>query len=528
MARLKSAALVSLLVTLPGVGSRAQDEADTLSLLFFQSSEGGLYAIDPLHPTAAPVIIDSEAASPPVPVASTALRVRLADLDPGTGVLSNGRVERVVYNRSDGTLWQVDAARVGSAGPATVPVPRRVSSESEAAEICTISQSSGVGAEVEQVSVLYSLPGPDRSCASEDNVWRVVRLGMGDSQPPLTFPGQPRAGIVEPADFRHAGWLAEDAGSLLKVAPDLTTTWLAAVSRPPVILYGQVRTNHVFLSIDGSLYVLDLAGGTLTDTGHDSVVDPRVGEPWNLAAFIDGERLFFIAPTPASESALFTAGVDGGVELLHEPADATNFLYNLGPLFTRERVVYGYATAGNDFPSKLISLRKDGTNLVVLHDGDIRIGVEAMIEELVVLQTTDEALAPGDLTILKDDGSASPFRLEDSDVVIVPGPPTVRPSEFAAPEFVFALQGVGMLNSAAGATLLALDPRDPESALRLGQIPSDIVNFFPLAASGSFRLAQAQRADDVTAMDIFFLDSRTADSVLRITDNADESEFPLP
>jgi hypothetical protein len=327
------------------------------------------------------------------------------------------------------------------------------------------------------------------------------------------------------------GWVAQDAGTLVYVAPDLQVTPLASVN-DFVHPLGSARSGHMFLNLDGNLQVFDVLGtGSLLDTGYDFPTDPRIGQPVTTTAQPDGERLFFVAATGGSPSGLLVADVSGAVQVLHEPTDATEPLSNSGPMFTFSRIIYAYSNRGTFTANKIVSLSKDGSDVVVLADTNDTVvlggsGGAVFHGEKVLFQTVD-GISPSTLFVRSDDGSEASTIIEDSD--LVGRHPRISGEAVSAfgvgtAEAALMLEGVGDTNSAGGAAFVRLSPNDPGTRVSFGQVPDEFVNFSPETTANRYKLAQGQRKtlDD---FDLFFYDVSTPDSLLRLTDTPDRSEF---
>ena len=507
-------------------------------LRFYQSSDGGLWAVDPLNPTGPPLLVDPDAAPPPDLIVASAIPVLTARYEPATSRFTDIQPQRVVYSRTDGTLWQVAVERVGGNSQASAPTPVQLSSEAEAAQLCGGIQAGWGITQIPEIQVYYVLPGPDQDCvAREDNVGRVVSMGMDSTQPPMDFPGDPLDAGVALIDTRNgasAGWLARDANILNHVAPNLSTTQVASFT-DFVFAGGQVHTGHVFLNIDGNVHILDLVGGgALIDSGYDFPVNPLIGQRFSTNVHTDGERWLFVAPTDDSNAALLAAETNGSVDILHEPSDVSRSFFNLGPVYTRGRVAYQYETSNAGFATKVISLTRAGTDPVTLHDDNFAVSFSKVMALFgasghVFFQTV--GLAPSTLYVVRDDGSEPPVILDNTDTVAVNAQLTETPIApgLTTAESVFLLEGVGQINSAGGATLSAFNPRDPDARVVFGEIPDEFQHFFIFASAGRYKLAQANEAEKLmaTPTDVFFLDAETPGSLLRITDTEDVSEFPI-
>lgn len=520
------------------MGEGLQSPLQPPTLKFFQ---GSLKAVDPLNPAATPIVVDADTS--PSQFSTTAIAIGPGEYNPSTGVVSIGGVARVFYSRTDGTLWQVGTNRLAAAGGIRAPVPQKVSSESEATELCR-SHFNSVFNGVTNTRVAYEIPGADGMCFTHgDNEWRLVNLAMNGSQPPQDFPGEAIVPLTNPLNGAYAGWLALQGRMLTRVSPDLSTvTPLIAYGNHVRGLLGSVnRTGHVFLSIDGGLHVFNLKarGSTaLSDTGYGfpSAGGFNTGLPQAYTS--DGTRLYFVVPTSKSGAALMSVDGAGNLRTLHEPNDAVSPQPGFaGIALAGNRIAYSYSTNAS-LPGKVVSLAKDGTGLRILDSGlpaflPSALGVYPVATSNHVFYTS--AAAPTAVTAhaARADGTGTPLGIPNARWISYKAARNqLAFSLQTIPETMFALAGARTASDAAGARLLAVNALNPAGPrIELGEIPGGAnTSFFSIPGFGRYRLGSITGPSNTGTgqSDILFWDSQTPGSLRRITDTPGVSELPIP
>ena len=248
-----------------------------------------------------------------------------------TKTVTNLHPHAVIYAKTDGKLYRVSALKSGS------PTPVQVSSESGADLLCVGTVEGFMGTPVSDFAnpdnsqYIYVLPGVDSNCNTEDDEWKMVRLGMSASDTPVS--AKP---IIEMLlDLNTGaitGWLVIDAGELKKCNANFTacgTTLMLVTSEVNEML--ALGSNRSLLNIDDQLFVYDGDANTLSDPIFTIPLGAGV-----IASAADDNHLYF-----AHEQTIYKAPIDGS-DLASELAIESGYIGFLMAV-TANKVVY---TAG--------------------------------------------------------------------------------------------------------------------------------------------------------------------------------------
>ena len=302
-----------------------------LSYLFYSNS---LNAVDPANP-ASPILIEPTAnlVTDSFGFTAPAKIIRTGTVDIAAQTVTNEHAHAVIYPKTDGRLYKVSALKSGSLTPV------QVSSESQIDQMCTHVNIGNAGyidlANVDNSQFLYVLPGADTTCNTNDDIWKMVRVGMSPTDAPISAK-KPVSDLDDPTTGAISGWLVHDAGALKKCDANFAncTSITAATS---VDLKLDMYRGFPLLEIDDELFVYNESTSTLS-------------------------------------SALFTIASPGFISALS--TDGTTIYFGHGSL------LYEMPADGSSIPTVLATEISDvqrvepGTNSVVYQIGSSGSGVE--------------------------------------------------------------------------------------------------------------------------------------------------------
>jgi hypothetical protein len=217
-----------------------------------------LSGVDPANPTT-PTLIEPTANLVESPMMYSAQEFVVADYDGTTKVASNIRSYAVVYAKTDGHLYKVYSSTSRSLAPV------QVSSESHADHFCGLMYGTSAVPDYsnpEASQFVYTTGGADNTCDTADDVWKMVKLDMDESTPPINA-HDPVMMLSDPSSGALTGWLVNIGNTLSRCDENFAncfviTTYTNYATGPADAL------NYVMLVIDSVLYSYDVASNTLS------------------------------------------------------------------------------------------------------------------------------------------------------------------------------------------------------------------------------------------------------------------------
>ena len=294
---------------------------------------GPLYALSPSQPTS-PQQVDGNSVNVAAPVNGGTI---------SSGSATDEYVARVVYARTDGTVWRVSTDLAVSP-----PSPTQVTGAF--GTVCTFH----IGQDFDNpdnARILVGLKGSS-ACSNGVGSWKIVRLGASPGESG-SFPGTPLVGIMDPTDGHHKGWLTVDGGSIKRITESLGVVTPHSVNGTPTGIanaeYLETLANgNVMLNLDGDLYEYEQSTDRISRFGsYTFAVENYMGsqvegkKPENYVA--DGTELYFV-----DDHTLYRTNHSGNtVVTLDNPSDAVEdyggaFTGAPRLLVTDKRVVWTY------------------------------------------------------------------------------------------------------------------------------------------------------------------------------------------
>jgi hypothetical protein len=501
----------------------------SLSYLFYSNS---LNAVDPSSP-AASILIEPTAnlVQKSAGLSATAEKIQWGNLDSSSKVLTDWHTHAVIFPSTDGRIYQVSALLTGSLTPV------QVSNEAQADQICTsVIGGAAVRLDFDNVdnsTYLYVLPGADAFCDTNDDVWKIVRLGMSMTDDPIVA----KKFVSELTDINNgaiSGWLVHDAGELQRCDADFAN----CITLSTVSDSAKWRLNSTFenilLDINGKLHIYSKVTNTLSP--------PRFSVPtgtYNSVADSDGTTIYF-----ANDNILYQMPADGS-------ADATVLHTEINDI---QRVVAGNNTVVfqqsiNSLGVEIKSIAKSGGSPISLatrdNDNDILLLYvqegKVYYNERIFSVAPEFTITPIIAGVINEDGTGLS---ETADSVWFGGKLKTtfnlalgfRVSELL--ENIFLLEGFDIAGTAggfAGSTIKVVDPATATVDTTLGDLPTtDKILDFQCLGFGDDQLCSTLIEIDITPAptipfqnDVFFINSSISDSLIRVTDTIDETEAVL-
>jgi hypothetical protein len=468
-----------------------------------------------------------------------------------------------IYIGSDGHIYGLDLTST------TAPAAQQLSSESMATtdDSCTLSGTAVAGANYDYVGVyfaadlqtttnssyFYRLPGPDGICNTADDVIHMVKSGMTASTAAIVASGMPVA-TVRTAQGGISGFVVKNGADLDLVDsnfanPMVLGTFAAPIGVAVALPVGTTQgypTGQLYV-VDGHIVFVNYAAHTVSA----SLYAIPGWSPSNAKALFAAapSTLYFAINTAAAGSqaaaaTIYAMPVDGSaapavvdaeagrVMTLEFPIDGANLIFGLvnpnytirtlpiagGPATTlassTENSGTFIATATTVYYETWMATT-DSTTLTVTHSGTESgiVGINGTVVQPPLANSTfvdggEQQPWPADTTT-----TATPletvFEVTGLSLVTVSNPST---------GYKYVEDGVS------GGTLIAIDTSSNQAGAMIGTIPVSTA----VTLSGTFRgsdhigfldAANALSTADPMTRDLYLLNSQTANSLVRVTDN---------
>jgi len=470
------------------------------------SSHASLNALDPANP-GSPILVEPDSSV----LHSSRHTITHGTFNSTTKVITDNLPYAVIYAKTDGKLYRVSARKSGSLSPV------QVSSETNANQMCQ-SHSAADRSNPDHSQFVYSLHGADGNCsAAGDNIWKMVRLGMGNSEHPV--PALPPVVNIGNSSGGISGWLVNNAGELQQCDQNfLNCTLPSIIGTLPDSVVDTVRVPGYF-DLIANRFLLNINENVLaTYDGNTQTLTPlfetsTIGQTLTFTPVTDKRNVYF-----SYNKNLFRLAADGSTGHLLATDAATPDHIQL----TANRVIYRSAT-GIGIASKDAT----GINNTIVA---IRPGTASyhFVSGTNIYYTTLTASTVTAGSI--DENGNNHTTYSDAAWIGVLLPTTLdlknAPGVLTEPARIILAHGMSG-NGFSGATLTQYDAATRSAIRNLGALRSGS-NLSTIFCSGQVGniLCDANFSGPAQS-DIFFANTEAANSLQQITNTPDKFESSL-
>ena len=466
-----------------------------------------------------------------------------------------------VYKGSDGHIYALDLTSTGTPGETVL------SSETAATvdDTCSLSGTQVTGANTDYIGVdfvadlanptnssyLYRLPGPDGVCNTTDDVVHMVKTGMGPNDAPITVSAMPVA-AVRSADGGLAGFIIKSGSELVETDSNLANPVVLGSFAAPIGVAVALPVGTTQGYPTGGLYVVDGNIVYVDYVGH-SVSAPLYTIPnWTptneAAAFAASPNtLYFSINTPASgataaSAAIYAMPADGSaapaaidrepgrILTLSFPIQGTDLVWAVAnPTFEVESLPAAggsvsvlATTAGNAGTLLATATTVYYTDWLSSYDGTTKVSTRSNTETGIVGLNGTVVQAPLANSTFVNGGEQAPW----------PNDTTTTQTPYLTLLQVQGLTPVAVTNATtgeqfvvdgvSGGTLIAIDAATNQPSLTLGTLPTSTAaalngTFRGNGGSGFIEANNSISTNDPASRDLYFLNTKTAGSLVRVT-----------
>lgn len=339
--------------------------SSTQTFLFYRINNGGIRAVDPANPKATPTVVESNPTTGERTIRHATFQstppIRISDI----------HVQTLIYAKG-GSIFKVNAMKPG------LLTPIRISTETGATTICWTDTFEDFS-DSNKSAYLYTLPGQDNKCQTDDDIWKMIKVGMTATDPPIPVmaiyvnANGPTQGainpLIDPANGALIGFLVQDRNVLNRYDPNFANRSLVTPLAEPVInlsndrLHRQRRLVDIssdrfnrFMRVGDTLHRYNSATNTLSPPLH------TFGSYGPLFGQSDGDdvNLFFID----SGSNIFRVPLDGSGSSTLLVTKPSGLVINWIQL-TDNKVIYGQGNIGLG-NNVILAVPKGGGDLITL------------------------------------------------------------------------------------------------------------------------------------------------------------------
>lgn len=520
--------------------SPAGNDGDPAAITTLQLGAGSLLAIPPSQPSDVnnvdPDADANPSDNPPF------FPITIVDGEITAGGSQGLHPAEILYARGagddQGKLYRVTTDTRAFSGLA----PQRVSSETEADQTCIQASDlpGGDFVDLDNTPIVYATKQPAQSCDDDITLsWKLVRLGDDATQAPRDFPAPDQTGptsaeivTLRDAEGGFAGWLIEQTGKLVRLDAnaDVADGDVADITEFFEFL-ALFADGTVLLNIDGGLFGVDIADNSLTDYGYTfpqqpgSIVGTQPRKPFDSA--FDGRTLFFLVKDGANSAQLYRTTDEAGVAKIDENTDSSDII-------RPDSLVVGATHAAwvdrtTDSSDVLRSAAKDATDVSsgqALHELSSIAVQGATSDQWVFYQ--DGSFSGGDAFATRLDGTAGPVTFPSAQWAgySLAADRTVGGAASPASRF-YRIDSSSTVGGEALISVSAEAPADRDADIDLGIIPAELSRLTVLPGFGPERVIAGIEIGDTLDTDLLFLNDMAPGSLQKITDTADQNEFPL-
>ncbi|MDX1252148.1 MAG: hypothetical protein IDH49_07885 [Gammaproteobacteria bacterium] len=475
----------------------------TATYLFYQDSSAGgvISAVDPADPAHPIIPVETSAAS-------EATFAYHGTYDAATQITSSFHPRTLIYAK-DGKLWKINALKGSTLSPV------QLSNETTANLLCHTTTNEDF-ANHNNAVFFYSLPGPDGSCFTSDDISKMVRVGMSASDAPFNLGSIQRiTSINDSQTGAIEGWLATDGNNLNSYDANFANPSMKATftTGPSLFIFG--GTTAVFLRIDDKLRVYNPETGRLSPSRHTfspGLTIRSSGRDGSNIFFIDGNTIYKMP----------TEGNDPATQLVSESdAEVCGDLHSI-----EDKLVY---SCSNQTITTIKSVPKTGgaSQLLVAGSSEETLQIRHADRHWVYynhLSGNSRRVAgaiKNDNTGGKRIGNAMWVGAAFSSSGNVATRATLRIRLILAENY-------NLTSGFGGGTLKSYDALTNTPITTIGTIPSDIseVSLRRYVPGGTL-LAVGYPEGRIEDADIFLINTETQNSLRRITNTPAIREYPL-
>lgn len=466
------------------VGSAASGGATTAAYLFYKSS---LVAVDPSNPGST-VTVDSQQIN-------GAAKISAGTFSPGPPVtVSDLHTYAVIYGGQDGKLYKVSALKSGG-----TPTKVQVSSETGAATICNKSGNNDF-ANPDNSGYIYSLPGTDGLCNTTDDVWRMVKIGMTAT----TAPVPAKESVMSLNNWQTGaitGFLAKSGNSLNRYDANFDLAATVTTFTTLMGVYHYASNGDTVLWVDNKLFIYHIGTNTLSNliytsssTYHNTPIDGTNGY------FKDGTSIYKF-PLDGSAAATVLATESGTIDKL---------------FYTDSKVVY-VSSQGSSSTLKAVS-KTGGTASTLDSATSGGISIYQVSGTRIYYNITTGS---GSTAKVANENGTIESSISNAVWTGAVGGTTVTLGPWT-PVWVLRVDGMTGTGMANG-TLKSIDASNNTAVVTLGTVPSDIKSIV-FYGNGNDMLGTGSTNGTSSTFDIFFMNSDTPNSLVRVTNTPTISE----
>lgn len=222
-----------------------------------------------------------------------------------SGVIKFIHNRTIIYIR-DKYLFKVSALKESGA-----PAPKQLSNESSMDTFCNESMVFADYNDHNNARFLYEAPGADADCTIiEDNVWKMVKVGMNNTESPLAASaGMVPLGVIRTAGtLAIAGFIVKNGLDLQRVGPDFETPVLITSFTTSANVLWSTANGNLLLETDGEFINYRPGDNTYAAARHTASGSYTVlgADDTNLF-FIEGDIVYRL---PLDGSAISSIVVD--------------------------------------------------------------------------------------------------------------------------------------------------------------------------------------------------------------------------
>ena len=391
-------------------------------------------------------------------------------------------------------------------------------------------------ANIENSTYLYVLPGPNATCGNSDDVWKLVRLGMGASATPV-MAKIAVSDIFESATGAISGWLVHDAGELQKCDANFSGCTTVTSVSSSVEWRLQASFDNILLDIDNQLYIYSETANTLSPSRFTipSGTFNTVAETDGTTVYFGNENVLYQMPADGSANATVLQTEAAGVDIQRVTVGSNNVVYQVGTSGTGVEIKSVPKSGGT--PVSLATATA-GDDIFILYTK----GSKVFYNIRTITVTPVYTIAPVVAGVVDEDGTN---KVETANATWsgVTFKTTYNADETVNLEALldktFLIEGYdigGTSGGFAGATVKVVDAATATVGATIGTLPAtDNLFNFQCYGFGDDVLCSAVVASDPVPMppalplqnDIYFVNAATANSLTRTTNTTDEFETPL-